>query len=249
MNMQISLTITICHSLWIFWQFATTTFSSYMLGFHPLPVYKLHTIYINTNNDYIWLTCTNARLMLTNNTTHLLPSIRSWDLQTRNNTHQFIYKKPHHWQKKKKKKKKKHECNTTAITELHDSCSRLPLSLYNTLTLTSQLLNTTPRGITKQNLTTVKTPLMWWFSRCLLFLIFFFLPPTMREEKKLYHCYASHYTNKFDTWHLQTSMLHYSLSLLLLLFMGFPFPCNYNDKTLHLIMHNTMSHLSYISWE
>ena len=101
-------------------------------------------------------------------------------------------------QKKKKKKKKKHECNTMAITELYDSCSWLPLSFYNTLTLTPQLLNTTPHGITKQNLTTVKTPLMRWFSHCLLFLIFLFLLSTMREEKMLYHCNASHYTNKFD---------------------------------------------------
>ena len=91
-------------------------------------------------------------VILTNNTTHLLPSIRSWDLQTKI-PHISLYTRNHTIDRKK------HEHNTTAITELYDSHSRLPLSLYNTLTLTSQLLNTTPCGITKQNLTTVKTPL------------------------------------------------------------------------------------------
>ena len=70
-----------------------------------------------------------------------------------------------------------------AITELYDSHSRFPLSFYNTLTLISQLLNTTTHGVTKQNLTTVKTPLMQWFSHCLLVLIFLFLLSTMREER------------------------------------------------------------------
>ena len=69
------------------------------------------------------------------------------------------------------------------ITELYDSHSWLPLSFYNTSTLTSQLLNITPHGVSKQNLITVKTPLTQWFSPHLLSFIFLFLLSTMTEEQ------------------------------------------------------------------
>ena len=42
-------------------------------------------------------------------------------------------------------------------------------------------------------------------------------------------------------------MQHYLLPLPLITFLCFLFLHNYNDKALHQIMHNTMSHLSNIS--
>ena len=135
-----------------------------------------------------------------------------------------------------------------AITELYDLHSCLPLSFYNTSTLTSQLLNITPRGVSKQNLTTVKTPLMWWFSPHLLSFIFLFLLSTMTEEQSsitvIHHTTPSNLT--YDT--SKYPCLHYLLPLSshhLPMFSSSA--CNYNDKVLHQIMHNTMSHLSNIS--
>ena len=86
-------------------------------------------------------------MKLTNNTTHLLVSIGSWDLQKQQ--YQALVNTPMATPLVSIQNITTMQLNTTSIVGQHDSHSRLPLSSYNTLTFDIFNHNIVPHGHNK----------------------------------------------------------------------------------------------------
>ena len=136
----------------------------------------------------------------------------------------------------------KNEHNTTLIIGQHDSCSRLPLSPYNTSTLTLQSQTNNKKKLLN-NLPAESPPSSSPPPSV-------FPPPSSaiyykrRENKIYYHC-VTYATININMQNQQNSTTHYSLpSLLITISLFFSFVHNYNNKLLQQIMHDIMSYLS-----
>ena len=137
-----------------------------------------------------------------------------------------------------KKNKKKHITSITEIAQ-HNSCSRLPLSFYNTSTSDISITNHTTWVYVEQKSTTVRKSYQVVQDP-----LFYFSHLAVYNKKRKEILFPLYNTSHWWNWHTKLAKfhtMHYSLFLLLII-LEFSFLHDYNNKPLQPIMHNTISH-------